>query len=435
MKTTHLFITCLFLLLLSGVAVQAEGPSPESPAYSLSEFYRSALKKGEQIGIAAQALEISRYDRERALSLLQPRLSIFGSYRRYNKEEVAYDSVIQPQWENSYGIKAEQSVTLNGRELTALRIAEKGIAKNEADLETVTQEYLFTVARSFYDVARVGQSVEIAKANVQRLKTHQEAVQRRLQLAEVPKTELFRTQAELAKGESDLIQVQNALMLTRANLARLTGVENTFVLLSQETAEHRVIPSDPALLQEKALAQRAEIRSLVLEEEMASRQIDYEKGAYWPRLGVEGAWMRLDQHPDPLLRKSAYVAATMTFDLYDGGMRSAQIAQARARCKQAELTREETQQRIALEVEQAWRDWNTQESLLQSSESRLHYARENYSAVVRLFEHGLANSVDIMDANTVLVTAELQHSEVSYDLSLASLALDRSQGIFPEGIK
>jgi len=129
------------------------------------------------------------------------------------------------------------------------------------------------------------------------------------------------------------------------------------------------------------------------------------------------------------------VAATVTLDLYDGGMRSAQIAQARARCKQAELTRRETEQRIALEVEQAWRDWNTQESLLQSSESRLHYARENYSAVVRLFEHGLANSVDVMDANTVLVTAELQNLEVSNDLSLASLALDRSQGIFPEGVK
>jgi outer membrane protein len=435
MRTRHPLIVASFLIGLFSVALPAAAQTPGAQPYTLEEIYRSALRQGERIGIAAQSLEISRYDRERALSLLQPRLSAFGSYRRYKEEEVLFGSTIQPRWENSYGVKAEQSVTLNGRELTALRIAEQGIAKNEADVEAVTQEYLFAAAQSYYDVVKIDQAVAIANANVRRLQTHRASVERRLQLAEVPKTELFRTQAELAKGESDLIQAQNALSLAKANLVRLTGLPIDFELLSQEVVEHRTIPTDLALLKENAFDQRAELKSLAIEEEIASRQIDFEKGAYWPRLGVEGVWMRMDQSPDPLLRETAYVAATVTFDFYDGGLRSAQVAQAKARRKQAELVHRETQRRIALEVEQAWRNWNTQEGLLQSSSSQLHYARENFNAVTRLFAHGLANSVDVMDANTVLVTAERQHSEAEYNLRLAALALDRSQGVHLEGVK
>jgi outer membrane protein len=50
--------------------------------------------------------------------------------------------------------------------------------------------------------------------------------------------------------------------------------------------------------------------------------------------------------------------------------------------------------------------------------------------VLKQFQHGVANSVDIMDANTLLVTAERQFSDADYTYQLAILKLNRSQGVF-----
>jgi outer membrane protein len=163
--------------------------------------------------------------------------------------------------------------------------------------------------------------------------------------------------------------------------------------------------------------------------------VDYIKGAYWPRLSVEGVWTRLEQEPEPMLDESTYIGASLTFDLFDGGLRRARVGEARVQQKQAGLFLEDTKRSIAVEVEQSWRNWQTQQSVIESFESRLRYARANFDASERLFEHGAANSVDVIDANTLLVTAEQQLSESRYNLQLALLGIERSTGVYLEGIQ
>lgn len=57
--------------------------------------------------------------------------------------------------------------------------------------------------------------------------------------------------------------------------------------------------------------------------------------------------------------------------------------------------------------------------ILKSLEDQLTFARDNYNATSKQFEFGLANSIDVVDANTLLVTSERQ---------LADLRLKRATG-------
>ncbi|MBI9085206.1 MAG: TolC family protein [Desulfobacterales bacterium] len=424
-------LTDVRILMLS-VALIFAGPVAvfAGSAYRLIDFYRMALDRAERIQISREDLAIAEQTREKAMAVLKPRFSAVTAYRDYTEDEVLSGTVVQPDWEGSYGIKVGQSFTLNGRELTALRIAETDIERYRHELDAVREGYLLEVATAFYNVARAGKTLEIADANLQRLQTHRDAVDRKLRLAEVTKTELFRTDAELAKADADRIQAENTLRLARAALTRLAGVETEFEIIG-ETGDPTGSPiSDLHRIRTTALENRAEIKGLKLLERAAEDRITYSKGAYWPTVGLEGGWQRYNRSPDPLLDESVYLGVSLDFQFYDGGLRKAEVYEARLRRRQASYALSEAARSIAFEVEIAWSDVGTQRGVIVSLESQRLYAGENYEAVQQLFDHGMANSVDIMDANTLLVTAERELADARYRLRTALLKLDRAAGTF-----
>ncbi len=423
-------ISTRFLVILMLVGGLMAGPvRAETPAYRLTDLYRLALARAEQIGISQEDLALAERLREKALSVLIPRFSAVSTYKRFSEEKIVSGSVVQPEWDAAWGLTAEQQFTLNGRELTALRIAEDGIEKSRHDLDAVKEAYLLSIAAVFYDVAGARKNLEIADANVRRLTIHRDAVLVRLKLAEVPKTELFRTEAELSQARADRIRVQNGLRLAYAILARLSGLEQDFQI-RESKASTGIVTQRLADLKAVAVDHRAEIKSLTLQEKIATKQIRFNQGAYWPTIGVQGAWMRMDQEPAASNDESIFLGLQFDWPIYDGGLRRAEVGEARSLLRQANLARADAVRQINVEVEEAWLDFDTQRGVITSLEAQLKYADENYLAVSRLFKHGMANSVDVMDANTLLLTAQRQLSEARYNLRLAAIRLKRAQGVF-----
>ncbi len=433
MKPITLFwIGCFVFGLCSPLSAQ-----PDGKAYTLDQLYQAALKHAEKIGIAEEEVAVAKYIRKQALSVLVPTLTTFGNYRYYSEKKEAGGSLIQPQWDSSYGVALGQSFTLNGRELTAFKIAEQSIKKSDYDLRSAKEIYLYNVASAFFDVAKSQQAVQIVQANVKRLTTYKDAVSTRLKLGDVSKTELFRTEAELAGANAELLKSQNVQKLARAFLARLTGVEMPFSIVEPAISAAQPEITDLNELKNRAFDHRAELKSNAENEAIAAKQISYVKGAYWPRVEISGSYTFLDQDPDSefVLEDSASIGASLTWDIFDGGLRRSQVGEARSRHKQARLTLEDAKRDVAVEVEDALLNWQTQQSVIASFESSLRYAQENYDASIRLFENGMANSVDVMDANTLLVTSQRQLAEARYNLQLAVLGIERSTGMFLSAIE
>ena len=404
-------------------------------AYTLNELYLSALTHAEKIGIAKEAVAIAEFTRKQALSVLIPTASAFGSYQHYSEKKELMGEVIQPEWDGNYGVKIGQSITLNGRELTALRIANQGIEKSNFDLDAAKEKYLYNVATAFFDVAKLHQAILIAEANVVRLTTNKNAVATRLKLGDTSKTELFRIEAELANANATLLENKNQQKLAKAFLARLAGLKRPFEIKEPKISLKRLKATELDELKQMAINNRAELKSYTAAEAISASQVDYAKGAYWPRLSVEGTWMSLEQEPDPVLKDSASIGANLTVDIFDGGLRKAQIGEARVHQKQARLSLEDAKKDITIEVERTFLNWQTQKSVIVSFESQLRYAKENYDASIQLSEHGMANSVDIIDANTLLVTSQWQLAEARYNLQLAILGMEHSTGVFLTNIE
>ena len=427
-----------FIVLLSGSsnlwAQESELTSSLQKPYSLDDLYMMALKRSEKIKISNEDLYIAEKTKEKALSVLVPRFSAFGNYTRYSEEKTAADKVtlIQPESTTAWGVRFDQSFTLNGKELIALEITKDSIKKSQYDLNAVKEEYLFTVASAYYNILKTAKAVDIAKANVERLETHKNAVTVQLNIEAATKTDLFRAQAELSKSKTELIKAENGLRLAQIVLARVVGLEGNFEIKKPEFIKNFSLDNNIDSIKKEALFDRAELKSLAVQKKISEDLVKFSKSAYWPTVSVEGVYQKYDQEPDYFLvnDESISLGVMLNFTIFDGGLRRAEIKESLAKKRQAELAEKELSKDIATEVEDAYLSLHTQMSVLKSLGDQVKFANSNYDAVSKQFKYGFANSVDVVDANTLLVTSETELSEAIYNGQLAGLNVERAKGTF-----
>ena len=397
--------------------------------YSLEDLYRIGLEQSEKIKISEEDLYIAERGKDKAFAVLLPQLSAFGNYTQYNEKKFnAKGTLIQPDRDTSWGLMAEESFSLSGRELTALGISRENIIKSRYDLYAIREGYLVTIALAYYDVLRVKKTLDISESNLERLTKYRDAAQKRLKVGEVTKTVLLRAEGELSGARSDYVKVKNLLELAKTVLARVVGIRSDFQL-KEEHSEDIVIPSESSYL-EAALSGRADLKSLEIQKKIAEEKVLYTKGAFWPTLSLTGVYAKSDESPETLslLRESSYGLVTLNFPFFEGGLRNAEVKEAKAQERQSALLYEDYKKSIGVEVQTAYLDLVTQKGILKFLEDQLVYARDNYNAVTKQFEFGLSQSLDVMDANTLLVTAERDLAAAIYNYQIAILKMKKATG-------
>ena len=412
------------------VLLLAAAPAPLlAEEYSLNDLYRIALTQSEKLKVAEENLTISEIGKDKALSYLMPRLTAAAGYSQYTEKKISGTSVIQPEYASSWGVRLDETVSLSGRELTALDISRQYVTKSRHDLTAIREDYLLRyVAAAYYNVLMARKGLDIADANLERLTKYRNAAEQRLKIGEVTRTVLLRAEGELSGAKSDRLQAQNGLELAIAVLASNCGIKDPFTLreVSAEEGEVPVLTD----FQKQAFAVRADLKSMEVQRKIAADQIRYTEGAFWPSLSVFGVYAGADQYPAPgsLNRESIYAGAALNFPFFEGGLRKAEVQEAKARERQASLFYEDLKKAIEIEVQTAYLELVTQKGTLRFLNDQMVFARDNYRAVARQFEFGLSSSLDILDANTLLVSAERKVASALYNYQLALLRLKKATG-------
>lgn len=414
-------LVAVFCLVFSAAA--------EQPHYTLKDLCRIANEKAEAIKIADEDYYIAQQERERAKSVLIPRATLFGQYLNYKNDEMRVPDT------NTIGGKLTQSFTLNGRELIAYDISKRGIDQAGFSREAVRSDYIFQVAQAYIQTISNQRLVDVADADVERLTAHRNSVNEKLSVGNVTKTALYRAEAELSRAKTDQIIAKNNVGTSKANIVRLVGIEDEFMVTAADLQSIQDFTTTPDEIEALALKHRYEIKEAQKTLEIAERTVAYEKGDYWPSVNLEGGYKESDVRYDTTAgsrtkydTEDAYIQAELQFTLYDGGLRRAQVRQARAKERQAQQALSDREKIVKLQAQESYLEFITAKNAWINLQDELKSAKENYNAVQMQFKYGMANSVDIMDANTLLVEAERRLSNAEYTYYLAVLKITYTQG-------
>lgn len=396
--------------------------------YSLSELAQLANKHSETIKIAEDDLNIAQLEKARALSVLIPRATAFGNMTEYKNDNITSPDTL------ALGVKLTQSFTLNGKELIALDVTKKSIEGKEFSLESIRSQYLLQVSQAYYNILSAQRYFEIAQSDVNRLTTHRDAVKEKLSVGNVTKTDLYRAEAELSKSLTEKVKAENGILQTKAVLRNLVEIEEDYNLKKANIEDIEKYHLSLEDIQTHALKNRTEIKEAKKNLEIARKTVRYEKSDFWPTISLEAGYKETDITYDYRPRdveydtEDLYFKGELVFTLYDGGLRRAQIRQALANQRKAENALILQEKSIILDAKISFLDYQTAKSTLLNLQDELKSAQENFNAVQMQFKYGMADSIDMMDANTLLVTAQRRISDAEYTYYLSVLKILYTKG-------
>jgi outer membrane protein len=251
-----------------------------------------------------------------------------------------------------------------------------------------------------------------------------------LKAGEITKTTVLRAEGELSGALSDQIKARNFYESSRVSLARLVGIERDFQIREISVVEQETPSLD--ILKEKALKNRPDVKSVETQVQIADKQVDVTKGAYWPSVSLSGVYAGTDQNPatPTINRDSSYGALTLNFPLFEGGLRVAEVRESQSKYRQAEFQYRDFVKSVNVEVENTYLDLIAQKGIYKSAQDQLAYAEDNIRAVAKQFEFGLASSLDVIDANNLLISAQKLMADATYNYQFFILRLQRVTG-FP----
>ena len=399
--------------------------------YTLEDLYRIGMQKSEKVKISGENVEIADSGKYKALSALLPRATAFGAYTNYSEDKRGPSgALIQPDTQGIWGLRIDETLSLSGREFKSYSLAKDNVEKNRFDFRSFQEDFLLTLSLAYFEFLKARKGLEIADSNVERLTKYREAAKIRLKAGEITKTTVLRAEGELSGALSDQIKARNFYESWRVNLARIVGIERDFQIREIPVAEQETPPLE--VLKEKALKTRPDVKSIETQVQISEKQVDVTRGAYWPSLSVAGVYTGTEQNPETSSynKESTYGAVTLNFPIFEGGLRRAEVRESESKYRQAEFQYRDFVKSVNVEVENTYLDLIAQKGIYKSAQDQLAYAEDNIRAVAKQFEFGLASSLDVIDANNLLISAQKLMADATYNYQFFILRLQRVTG-FP----
>ena len=429
-------LQALALVLLLALAFPPAARAAQS--ITLQDAYDAALTSHETVKIYQENTVQADSKVDQAWTYIYPKVTGQGSYLRYNETLPPNGGalIFQPLGQLQAAVVLTQPLYTGGRALAALRAAKTMQKSSRDDLSSTKQSLLLSVSEAYYAVLRSQRVVEVSRGALERMERHkkvteQEAATRRTK-ANV--SALLRANTLVDQARIFLVTAESNLKTARQRLNLLTQLPEDAAVADPPALQ---APPEPVrTLQEQALKDRDDYVSSQLGQKVAKENVAITRGAHYPQIYAEGGIRYMDSNPATLMDATTYYGGVvLQVPIFEGGLMKAEVAEARSKQRQSELSTELLKRTIQNEVAEAYLNYQTLSTVLETAKTQFEYARKNFDTVESLFSEGLLPSLSVIDAQQALFLAERELVAASIEQQLAVLRLQRSVGVLGKQTK
>ena len=421
------FGSIVILLAVSVCAMAAE-----QPVYTLQDSYEAALRTYEGIKISEENVVQAESRVDQAWTYIYPRVTAYGAYTRYNDtlppNGGAY--LFQPLGQTQASLVLTQPLYTGGRTLAALRAAKTMRESSKSGLATTQQDIMLNVADAFYGVIKAQKILELSKGSLERMERHKKVTEREASTrrSKANVSSLLRANTLVEQARINLLLAEDGLKIARQRLALITSLPEVSALVepSPLTLPQGTVES----LKKTALQYRDDYTSSQLNSEVAKEFVTITKGAHYPQVYAEAGLRYQDSNPPTLMDATTYYGGVrLQIPIFEGGLMKAEVAEARSKQRQTELSSVLLKRNIENEVQEAYINCLTVNAVLDTAKRQFEYAKSNFDTVESLFAEGLVPSLSVIDAQQALFLAERELTAASVGQQLAILRLQKSLGV------
>jgi outer membrane protein len=321
----------------------------------------------------------------------------------------------------STGVSFNQVLFDFGKTLALIRAAQETRRSVEANYVTQRAVIILGVKQSYYNVLAARRLMVVADETVRQTQKQLELAQGRFDVGLAPRFDVTRAEVQVANAELNQVTARNNLEVARVTLRNAMGLTGPHDFEVVDNLDERQVQLEENQALDLAYANRPELQSLDAQRASQEQQINSLQRDYLPSIGSGGAYYWSGtEYP---LQSNWNVGASVTLSVFNGGLTTAQIGQARANLMELEYTEESTRQNIALSVRQTLLNVRQASESIRVSQKGLQSARESLALAEGRYGTGAGNIIELTDAQTSLTSAEasLVQSLANYQISIATL--------------
>lgn len=288
---------------------------------------------------------------------------------------------------------------------------------------------VLAVAGMYLQVISTSARIAAAQAQVESSRAIYQQSSDRLNAGLDARIDVTRTQVQFQTDQQRLRSFQADLDRQKLSLSRLIGLplgQQFSIADDFPYKELTGLTVDQALT--RAFAGRADLQAAEAGKRAAEAALAAARAERYPTVGLNANYGAAGLRPTTDAHGVFTVAGTLTIPLYTGGRIGADIENAEASVRQRESERQDVRGRIDQDVRQAFIDLNEAADQVSVARSNVGLAQETLTQARDRFIAGVADTVEVVQAQQTVAQANNDYITAVYEHNLAKVALSRATG-------
>lgn len=334
--------------------------------------------------------------------------------------------------DSSYGNVLEASIPLysGGKLENNIKSNEIGVDISDLNLEDTKQQVKLNATQGYYKILQCRNLVGVNKESVDQLQAHLNTVNAKYSAGTVAKSDVLRSQVELADAQQSLVNAQNNYDLSVSSLDNIIGLPITTKLNIKDELRYTKYDYNLPECIDIAMNNRPDGIAANKAIEQAQAQVDIAKAGNLPEVAAYAGYTIDGNNAFKHDSAEQYqIGVQASWNVFDNNVTKAQTKQAEAALAKAQEAAEYTKENIQLDVQQAYLNLLSAEKNIQTTSVAVNQASEDYNIAQVRYTAGVGTNIDVMDARVALTTAKTNYVQALYDYNTSKAQLDKAMGM------
>jgi len=376
----------------------------ESKANTLFDSLNSAYLNNPKLNAERANMRASREEKREAVSEFLPSVTISG-YVSDQENTGGSTSNFKP---SEQSMTVEQKIFQGGYGIANFGKKRHGQALGEFKLKKIEQEILLAAAKAHTELLLNRKKVNINFANIELLERQVETDQNRLEKGEISLTDLSQSESSLAGAKAQLISAQNDLVTSKANFEKIIGKKPSENI--QEIKDtNLILPESLAAAYNISNTENPDLQISLLEYKQAKLDVIIAGSDLSPTATLKYKIAEQDDFSSTVQdRTQQTVTATATWPLFAGGSNLFSLRNAQELRNKKELLHEDKKKEIETNVVNAWSNYQSSKSVLESIESQVKAAEIASEGITLEYESGSSRTtLEVIQSRTILLNSRI----------------------------